>query len=149
MVEIGRWLTGRVFCFAHIVSIPFRCGCAPRSRSCTNCDTEGLCPTYRGRVARCPLPVCWDVSAMSGHLLDWLLRRSALALPRWCLAALPNNYLCFGNFFQLLKLSIQFYGFLNMYNICVFSSLLSFLPPVCPIPPFRFLMFHSFVQDET
>jgi len=68
---------------------------------------------------------------------------------RWCLAALPNNYLCFGNFFQLLKPSIQFDFFLNMYNICVFSSLLSFLPPIRPIPPFRFLTFHSFVQDET
>lgn len=62
VVEIGRWLTGLVFCFANIVSIPFLCVPAPWSGSCNKlCDAQGLCLISVGKVAWCPLPVHWDV----------------------------------------------------------------------------------------
>lgn len=50
---------------------------------------------------------------------------------RWSLAAVPNNYLCFRNFFSAPETSYPVF-FLHLYNICIFSSLLSFLPPIPP-----------------
>lgn len=115
----------------------FSARCAP-----SQTDTEGLRPASWAKQRGV---LCLRTGTLMLYPPPKLAAEKISFSPvRLSLAVVPNDYLCFWNFFQLLKLSIQFDFFFSVYNMCIFSSLLSFPPP-----PFRFLMFHSFVQDQT
>lgn len=92
VVEIGEWLFRHVFCFVDLVSIPFLCVLC----TVTSCvTTEGSAPlpgrsnvvsvlcSCTGTLMPCPPP-------------KPAAEKISFSSVRLSLAAVPNNYLCFG-----------------------------------------------------